>query len=77
MASCCGRSSPLFATLVAIALGYPLAYVIAFARRAQEFPARPRDPAVFHDVSGAHVRLEDDPERRGACDAAQWLHFLT
>ena len=55
------------ATLIALAVSYPLAYWIAFRGRALEEPLPAAgDRAVLRDLSGSHAGLADDPRRRRA-----------
>ena len=70
--STCGSSSarsstPASRPSLALAIGYPLAYAIAFkAGRWKNLLLVAGDRAVLHQLPAAHHRLEADPRRRRA-----------
>ena len=54
------------ATILALLIGYPLAYVIAFrGGRFTQRAARPRGGAVLHELPDPYARVEDHPRQRG------------
>ena len=53
------------ATALTILIGYPIAYVIAFSRRAlPQRVARTRRHSVLHELSHQNDRLDVDPRRQ-------------